>query len=279
MLSKLGTDDPMSIARMETQFVTVQGVRTELLRGGRGQPAIFLHPGLGLFGAKPFLDLLTSHFEVIVPSHPGFGHSELPQWMSHVDDLAYFHLDLLRALDVRDAILIGGSFGGWIASEMAIKSTMRIAHLLLVDALGIKVGDRESRDIADIYALPRSEVERRSFVDPANKPDFAAMGDEDLAIVARNCESEALFGWSPYMHNPKLHHRLARIERPTSVLWGESDGIVGPDYGRAFAAAIPGAEFHMIKDAAHHPHIEQPRRLFDHVMRASQAAAAPRVLA
>lgn len=269
----------MSIARMETQFVTVQGVRTELVRGGRGQPAIFLHPGLGLFGAKPFLELLTSRFDVIAPSHPGFGQSELPQWMSNVDDLAYFHLDLLRALDVRDAILIGASFGGWIASEMAIKSTVCITHLVLVDALGIKVGDRESRDIADIYGLPRSEVDRRSFVDPAKKPDLAAMRDDDLATVARNRESEALFGWSPYMHNPKLHHRLTRIEIPTSVLWGESDGIVGPDYGRAFAAAIPGAVFQVIKDAAHHPHIEQPRRLFDHVVRATQETAKPRVLA
>jgi len=269
----------MSIARMETQFVTVQGVRTELVRGGRGQTAIFLHPGLGLFGAQPFLDFLNSHFDVIAPSHPGFGQSELPQWMSQVDDLAYFHLDLLRVLDVRDVLLIGASFGGWIASEMAIKSTERIADLLLVDALGIKVGDRESRDIADIYALPRSEVDRRSFADPANKPDFAAMTDDDLAVVARNREAEALFGWSPYMHNPKLHHRLARIEIPTSVVWGESDGIVGPDYGRAFAAAIPGAVFHVIKDAAHHPHIEQPRRLLDHVMGLSPATAEPRVLA
>ena len=132
---------------------------------------------------------------------------------------------------------------------MAVKSTERIAHLVLVDALGIKVGDRESRDIADIYGLPRSEIDRRSFVDAANKPDVMTMSDEDLAIFARNRESEALFGWLPYMHNPKLLRRLARIQIPTLVLWGERDEIVSPDYGRAFAAAIPGAAFNAIENA------------------------------
>ena len=269
----------MSTACVRTQFATIQGIQTELVRGGCGQIVIFLHPGIGLFGAGSFFDVLAKRYEVVAPSHPGFGRSELPNWMSDIDDLAYFHLDLLRALDLRDVILVGSSFGGWIAAEMAVKSTERIAHLVLVDALGIKVGHRESRDIADIYGLPRSEIDRRSFVDAANKPDLMTMSDDDLAIFARNRESEALFGWVPYMHNPKLLRRLTRIQIPTLVLWGERDEIVSPDYGRAFAAAIPGAAFNAIENAAHYPHIEQPRPLAQQIEALGQAAVERRVSA
>lgn len=269
----------MPTTGLDTQFTMVRGIRTELARGGQGQTVIFMHPGLGLFGSERFLKLLAARYEVVAPSHPGFGRSELPQWMSHIDDLAYFHLDLLTALDLRDVTLIGVSFGGWVAAEIAIKSTERIAQLVLVDALGIKIGDRETRDIADIYALPRSELDRRSFANPADKPSVAAMTDDDLKILAGNREAEALFGWAPYMHDPKLRRRLGRIQIPTLVVWGEQDGIVTPDYGRAFAEAIPEATFEVIEGAAHYAHIEQPYRLFHKVARFSATEGRTRALA
>jgi len=68
----------------------------------------------------------------------------------------------------------------------------------------------------------------------------------------------ALFGWQPYMHNPKLKGRLHRINVPTLIVWGVDDGIVTTDYGKAYAAEIPGAKFEAIKQAGHYPQIEQP---------------------
>jgi pimeloyl-ACP methyl ester carboxylesterase len=116
------------------QVITVHGIKMEAIVAGRGRPLLFLHPGLGLFGADAFLARLGGSHQVIAPSHPGFGHSDLPDWMSNVDDLAYFYLDLLDELDIRDAVLVGASLGGWIAAEIAVKSTARHCRHLWVAA-------------------------------------------------------------------------------------------------------------------------------------------------
>jgi pimeloyl-ACP methyl ester carboxylesterase len=68
------------------------------------------------------------------------------------------------------------------------------------------------------------------------------------------------------MYNPQLKRWLTGIAAPTLVLWGERDGIVTPDYGRAYAGLIHGAEFQMVEGAGHHPEQEQPERFVERVM-------------
>ena len=115
-----------------------------------------------------------ARFRVIAPRHPGFGHTPRPAWFRSVHDIAYLYLDLLDRLDLNDTVLVGSSLGGWIALEMAVRSQNRIGRLVLIDTLGVKFGDREERDIADIYALPADEVLARTFADPARPvPDYA----------------------------------------------------------------------------------------------------------
>ena len=131
-------------------------------------------------------------------------------------------------------MLVGSSFGGWIALEMCVRSVERIGRLVLIDSLGVKFGGREERDIADIYALPAEEVLRRTFADPARfVPDYARLDDAELLAIARDREATALYGWSPYMHDPALGAWLHRVTRPALVLWGEHDGIVAPQFGGA----------------------------------------------
>jgi pimeloyl-ACP methyl ester carboxylesterase len=237
----------------------IAGAKIELIERGSGRPLVFLHPGIGIDPGAAVLDRLAEGARVIAPVHPGFGRSELPRGMTSVDDLAYFYLDLFEELDLADAVVVGVSFGAWIAAEIAVKTTARLSHLVLADAFGIKVGDRETRDIADIFAMTEAQVAERAYCDPAGaRRDYARMDEADLMVVARNREATARFGWSPYMHDPKLKGRLHRIRIPTLVLWGDSDRIVAPDYGRAYAAAIPGARFELIERAGHFPHLEQP---------------------
>jgi pimeloyl-ACP methyl ester carboxylesterase len=245
--------------RDEQPRIQVNGIGIELSRHGTGRPLLFLHPHIGLDRSAPFIGHLAAQASVIAPSHPGFGHSELPRYMTTVDDLAYFYLDLLETLDLRDTIVVGVSFGGWLAAEIAIKSTERISHLVLADAVGIKIGDRETRDIVDIFARKQSDIDALSY--HAMKPpavDAAAMSDDDALVMFRNAESTALFAWSPYMHNPKLASRLHRIRVPTLVLWGAGDRIASPAYGRAYSGMIPAARFVEIAEAGHYPHLEQP---------------------
>jgi len=239
--------------------ITVNGIKVEAIEKGRGRPLLFLHPGIGLDRNASVIERLAEHARVIAPSHPGFGNSEQPKSFTTVDDLAYFYLDLMEELDLKDTAVVGVSFGAWIAAEIAIKSTARLSHLVLANAVGIKVGARDTRDIVDIFAITEPELNKLAYFDPTlAKRDYKAMAEADVRIVARNREASARYGWSPYMHDPKLKGRLHRIRIPTLFLWGTADRILAEDYGRAYCAAIPGARFETIARAGHYPHIEQP---------------------
>ena len=148
----------------------------EAVERGRGRPLLFLHPGIGIERTAPVLDFLAQRARVIAPIHPGFGRSDLPKSFTTVDDLAYFYLDLMDALDLRDTAVVGVSFGGWIAAEIAIKTTQRISHLVLANAVGIKVGDRETRDIVDIFAVSDDEFAQLAYFDPSlARRDYKSM--------------------------------------------------------------------------------------------------------
>ena len=220
---------------------------------------LFLHPGEGLQAERGWLEALAVDHRVIAPHHPGFGGSALPDWIGTVDDLAYLYLDLAAQLGLRDAVLAGACFGGWVAAEMAVRNTARFAGLLLIAPLGIKVGGVLDRDIADMHAVPRAEFMRLAWADPANgEIDYAKLPDTELAAIARGRETLAVFGWKPYMHNPRLRRWLHRIDIPTHIIWGEQDGIIAQSYAEAWKAAIPGATLETLPRAGHFPHLEQP---------------------
>jgi pimeloyl-ACP methyl ester carboxylesterase len=237
----------------------IAGLDIEIARRGRGRPLLFLHPHIGFWGAEGFIAELAKGAEVIAAAHPGFGRSELAKGMTTVDDLSYFYLDLLEQLDLRDVVVVGASFGGWIAAEIATKSCERIGRLAMLGALGVKLGTRDRTDVLDIFATPRSRWEELSFHDPAfGRRDYESLPEEELAAMARNREATALFAWNPYMYDPKLRGRLRRIRIPTLFLWGASDRFAPPDWGREYCRAIAGAKFEEIEQAGHFPHIEQP---------------------
>jgi len=246
-------------------MIDVGPIAVELTRRGAGPPLLYLHPHIGLTRSEPFLAALARRFTVLAPSHPGFGRTALPSGVTTVDDLAYFYLDLIEQLGLERITLVGSSFGGWLAAEIATKASPRIARLVLIDPLGIRVSkEADNPDIVDFFATKQDEIDRLAYHDASlAKLDHEAMSDEDAYIHFRNRESAALFGWSPYMNNPKLKLRLHRVKIPALTLWGESDRIVTPDYGRRFAALIPGASFETVARAGHFPHIEQPQKVAD----------------
>jgi len=232
----------------------------EAVERGQGRPILWLHGEEGVDPALAALDLLAAHGRVLAPSHPGYGHSPDSATVDTIDDLAYLYLDLLAARDERDVIVIGCSLGGWIAAEMAVRSTDRLAKLVLVGPVGIKVGDRETRDIPDVFALHPDEVGRLLYHDPARAAvDDTALSDDRLTVIARNREATALYAWEPYFHNPKLRQRLHRITVPTLLVWGAQDRFVSAGYyGAAYRDAIAGARLVTIDEAGHFPHLEAP---------------------
>jgi pimeloyl-ACP methyl ester carboxylesterase len=204
--------------------------------------------------------MLARHYRVIAPSHPGFGHSSLPDWLDSIDDIAHVYLELMDRLDLKRANMIGASIGGWLAAELATKAPERIAKLVLVGPVGIKTGGPKKLDIPDIYALSNEALDRLRFHDPAKaKIDLTTLSEEQLRIIARNNETLALLVWEPYMYNPKLKHRLHRLTMPVLFLRGASDGLVSGDYLERYAKLVPGARIETLAEAGHVPHIEQPQ--------------------
>lgn len=245
---------------------TLQGVEVQVARKGAGTPLLLLHGGGGSVINQPFTDELAKNFEIIAPTHPGFDGTKVPDHFDGMADLVYLYLDLLDALDIKNAVLMGISLGGWLAAELAVLPTGRFSKMILVDAVGVKIGGPTDRDIADVFGLPPDKAAKLMWHDPSQARDMSGLSDEALQAIAGNRIALGLYSWEPYMHNPKLRYRLHRVSVPTLLIWGASDGLVKPDYGRAYADLIPGAKFVAIPEAGHSPYTEQTEAFLSQVL-------------
>ncbi len=165
-------------------------------------------------------------------------------------------------LDVTGVTVVGNSIGGWIAAEMALLESTRVSSFVLVDAAGIEV---PGHPIADFFALTPRQVAEFSYHDPDRFGiDPTKLPPEAQKAMAGNRATLAVYGGTS-MNDTRLAERLASVSTPTLVVWGGSDRIVDPDYGRAYAEAIPGARFQLIPESGHLPQIETPGQLVDAV--------------
>lgn len=245
---------------MQRSEIAIAGCSVEVHETGAGAPLLYLHPGGGFRPSDAFLNLLAPGRRLICPSHPGFGRSDLPDWIDSVDDIAHIYLELMDRLGLAKTDAIGSSIGGWILAEMATKTPERFGKLVFAGAVGVKTGPADRLDIPDIFVMNPADVPKLMFHDPAKFAfNPAAMSDEDLRIHLRNRETLALLVWEPYMHNPKLPKRLHRIASPALFLRGESDGLVNAAYQDAYAKLVSGAKTLTIPGAGHAPHLEQPQ--------------------
>jgi pimeloyl-ACP methyl ester carboxylesterase len=240
-------------------MIKLGSVDLELHEAGDGPPLLFLHSGQGFVPDQAFVGLLAKKYRLIAPSHPGFGASSLPDWIDSVDDIAHIYLELMDRLDLPRVKLIGCSIGGWIAAELATKSPERIEKMILVGPEGVKVGSRDKLDIPDIFAMSQEQMAKIMFHDPAKaRIDYSKLSAEQLTVVARNRETLALLVWEPYMHNPKLKHRLHRVDLPVLFMRGESDGLISADYLAKYSKLVPNGRIETIAAAGHSPQVEQP---------------------
>jgi pimeloyl-ACP methyl ester carboxylesterase len=225
---------------------------------GDGRAVVILHGGAGPTSVTAFADLLAeeTRSRVLVPTHPGFAGTPRPESLETIGQLAELYAGLLDELALEDVTLIGNSIGGWIAVEVALRRPAALRRLALVDAVGIEVPEHPVAG-----ALSTQQLVERSWYDPSKAPtlDPAALPPAAQQILAGNRAALARYGGP--MTDPGLMPRLHEIDIPTLVLWGEADRIAGPDYGRAFAAAIPGARFELLLTTGHVPQMETPELL------------------
>jgi pimeloyl-ACP methyl ester carboxylesterase len=243
---------------LKTTTIKIAGIDLEVFEAGEGAPLLWLHGSQGFNPKQEFVPLFAARRRLIVPSHPGFGRSSLPDWLDSIDDIAHIYLELMDTLGLGKVDLVGCSIGGWTAAEMATKVPERVSRLVMAGPVGVKVGSADRLDIPDIFAMPQADVNRLVYHDPSKVPDISKMPDDELAIMFRNRETTALLVWEPWMHSTKLKHRLHRVKAPALFIRGASDGLVSADYLKAYAALLPNARTQTIPAAGHAPHLEQP---------------------
>jgi pimeloyl-ACP methyl ester carboxylesterase len=225
---------------------------------GDGQTFLVLHGGAGPQSFAAFAELLADKGgnRVLTPTHPGFGGTPRPDGLNSVTGLAALYSALLDDLGVEGVTVIGNSVGGWIATEMALLGSPRISRIVLLDAVGVEV---QGHPVADVSGLSVPEIQALSFHDPTPfRVDPASIPDVQKAIMAANGAALAVYAGSPAMADPSLLGRLGGVAIPTLVLGGESDQIVEPAYGQAYAAAIHGARFEVLPATGHMPQMEAP---------------------
>jgi pimeloyl-ACP methyl ester carboxylesterase len=242
---------------------------------GEARPFLLLHGGGGPLTVNAFAELLAAErpARVVVPTHPGFAGTPRPDSLRTVADLARLYAALLAELDLRDVTVVGNSMGGWIAAEMALLGLSRVSSFILVDAVGISA---EGHPIADFFSMTPRQIAEASYHDPDRYGiDPAKLPPEARQVMAANRVTLAVYAGSD-MNDATLAPRLSAVAAPTLVLWGDSDRIVDPEYGRAFAHAIPASEFQVLPDTGHLPQIETPLQLLDAIWTFTESRAATR---
>lgn len=223
---------------------------------GEGRTFLLLHGGAGPASFATFAAALAREGNrVITPIHPGFNGKPRPEWLSTIAGLATAYLALVEHLDLSQVTVVGNSVGGWIAAEMALRNSPRVAAAVLINAVGIDTGSPDKKIVNPMDVEP---AERAKLAFHDQKFTVAPSTPEAMVVMRSNLETLSVYAGQPFMHDPAFRDRLGKMTSPVLVAWGIEDGIIDLEYGRRYADSIPGSVFKPIADAGHFPQIEKP---------------------
>lgn len=248
-------------AGVSSEMLAVGDGQIQMFRGGEGPPLLFLHAGGG-GGWFPLHERLSRRFEVFAPDHPGFGISDVLEDVEDVDDLVYHYLALMDRLGLESPVIVGHSFGGWVAAELAVHSPERVSGLVLLTPAGLRI---PGHMIADLFFMTPPELVEALFEDPSAAPFPEEPSVDDILQSYKNMSALARYGWVPYLNNPKLERRLHRITAPTLVIWPEGDRVVPRIHAERYAERIPNARLETIEGCGH-ALAERPDALADAIL-------------
>jgi len=237
-------------------FPVVRGTRVRMFQGGTGSPVVFLHGGAGLSIWTPFFQALSASHELRVPEHPGFGQSDNPAWLNSVSDLALFYLDFLDELDLGPVHLVGNSFGGWIAAELAVRDASRLKSLTLIGPSGLPA---KGPGATDIFRWSHEKSTRNLFHNQAIAERLLSQppGPEQLAALVKNQTTVVRLGAAGGLANLDLSRWLHRIKLPVHLVWGAHDKLAPVETAASWQAELPQAKLTIVEEAGHLPHAEK----------------------
>jgi pimeloyl-ACP methyl ester carboxylesterase len=211
------------------------------------------------------VDALAGQFTVYAPEHPGSGESTGLEELRDIWDLVLYYNDLLDALELPSVRLVGHSFGGMVAAEVAANNPERVSKLVLIAPIGLW---RDDAPVADIAGIPGEKLVELVLADqnsplaafltpPADDPDALFQAAMRMASILH-------FIWP--IPDKGLDRRIHRVQAPTLLVWGKQDGLVPPVYADEFASRLRQAEIALVDDAGHIPQLEQPVEVRERVL-------------
>ncbi len=256
------------MADFTKQTITVEGCKVAVQRGGSGAPMLYLH-GAGVVNAvQPFMELLGEHFDLIVPQHPGYGESEMPDWLESMADMAFFYQSFIQHLGLSDIHLVGTSIGGRMAASIALRGTQNIKTLTLAAPGGL-----DDPNIPKGEAFKWSAVETLRNVIYDQKVAEAIISklppDPDAnPVTIKNRKTSGILA-GPERRDPVLQKWLHLIKVPTHIIWGDHDRLMPVAYAAEFQKRIEGSTLEIFTECGHLPYSEKPqdyaRSIIDHI--------------
>ena len=241
------------------EIVEVGGAKIQVLKGGSGDPLVLFHGAEGNSGWLKYVQALSDHYTVYIPTHPGYAGSYSPDWLGSIPDLAAFYTWFLEQQGLEGARAIGFSMGGWLASEIAASCRHAFSKLMLVGAAGVRP---QQGEIADIFILSPAQVSELLFHDPSQGGEFTELYGGELSpeqtdAIEQNREMAVRLCWKPYMFDARLPGLLGRVNIPTNIVWGREDALVPLECGELYHKAIPGSNLVVLDNCGHVPQIEK----------------------
>ena len=248
------------MANFTEETISIDGGNLQVYKGGSGDPLLVLHGANGNAGPRRYAQALAEKFTVYLPSHPGYGKSDRPGWVETMQDLACFYTWYQEQEGLENVRAIGFSMGGWLAAEILSMTGHAFSKVMLVGAAGIKPNDGE---ITDIFIINPQQIRDLVYHDPGQVPEWDELfGSDPTPEQTEQAESDREMSirltWRPYMHNPRLPAKLARVSIPTHIVWGENDNLVPVECADLYRQALAGSQVTVLPNCGHSPQIEKP---------------------
>ena len=242
----------LKLIPVEEELMTAGGNEVTYLTKGVGETILYLHSETVGYRWLPFLDDLSECFRVIMPVHPGFFPSNSISSFDTIADFAFHYIEFIERLQEHPlAAIVGSSVGGWIALELLSWVPNVARRLVLASPLGI----RTEANYPEIFGISWSEMAGRIWSDAQVDyiREYSTAATNPIEHY-RNMSMLALIGWKPYLHDPKLVHRLRRIRSDTLIVWGVRDTLTPASHARTLERAITGnVALELVTDAGHDP--------------------------
>ena len=251
----------MATIQERTLSVWSGQIQSRVKIAGQGPPLVFLHGATGLKWDE-FLDDLSQDNTVYAPEHPGTtpGDPDAIKPLDDLWDLVLYYYELFDRLGLESPPVVGHSFGGMVAAEIAATNPRRVGNLVLLSPIGLW---RDDAPVKNWMSMAPEDLVKEMFYEPEGPVATRVLAEPEdpeermTALIQNtwNLGCTGKFTWP--IPDKGLKKRMHRIQTPTLVIWGRQDGIVPVIYAQEFIDRIAGARSVVVEGSAHIPQLEQ----------------------